>query len=199
MANPEHGRPGLELKFDGVVDDLLSNGYQETDLQYNIARTDGEARTDRIDLINPETSDRLLVVLDSDEQSEALVRQTLGDRSVLALRASSQGVRTYGVPRDAKLLSRVMAVSPYRPDYMHKLMVKNREINHALSELDSNRFGINLDSLVLIGNGDDDLDDVHISVVPPLRLQVATNPIFNGTHDDINKKEAKDETTRQSA
>jgi hypothetical protein len=174
-----------EAKFDHVVDGLTANGYQETDMQYNIGRLDGQSNGIRMDLVNPDTRDRVLITLDGSDLSEAMISETLGHDVMLGLLERSKGVSSYAIPRGARLLSKVLEAAPYKPDYMAKLTSRRDEIQAALAGLDENSFGITDDQLVLSHNGESDQDDVHICIVPPLKAPNVVNAMYSDP--DISK------------
>lgn len=153
-------------------------------MQFNIARIEGQPRRG-YDLINRLNGDRKLWVPDSDTEAESTVRAKLGSHAVLAGTPVSDGI-VYEVPAGTRSLRKTLKTSPYEKAYMQRLSERAHEFLQTLAKLDTNRFGITVDTLAISHNGHDDSDDAYLCAVPPLlpaTPEVATETETNNTQN----------------
>lgn len=171
--------PSLELvPSDELAHKYLESGFTHTNMLFNIGRIEGGPLRG-YDLVNPETNDRLFITESGDEESEKLVLSTLGRHSILHPLERTDDFAVYEVSRGARLLVKTLKQGPYRLPYMQSLSARSFGLMESLYKLDAGAFGLNIENIAITHNGDDDGDDIHLTVIPPLSALSNPNQSIN--------------------
>jgi hypothetical protein len=152
------------------VQALKEEGFTEVSPVFNVAINNKDPYS-RYDLIEPYYHRRLLWTPPSDKDSENIVNDLLDPEhgSVIfpVYERTDEGV-LYQLPENARLLSNTLSSSPYINEYMMSLRLRAAEFLDKLAVLDEDKFGLDINDLIVNHNGSVK-DDVIFSVVPPLQ------------------------------
>ncbi|MBI3624340.1 hypothetical protein HY218_01775 [Candidatus Saccharibacteria bacterium] len=151
------------------------NGWRETDMQFQISRIEG-LRPRGLDIVHG--SGRLLIVENSDLESERIVAKNLGAQAILKRSRHEGIISTYRIPKDARLLVKTLRQAPFVDPYMEHLALRAGTFMHNLAELDPGLFGITIENVAITHDGkDSSRDDVVLTVVPPLMPMHAASTV----------------------
>lgn len=157
--------------------ELLFGAYQTTDMQFNIGRTTGWPQRG-VDLIDPQTRERLFVARTSSPEAEEILNRRLGNRMLeKTLDAgpdiSELPVSVYHVEQGTELLVKVFRHSPYRTEYMNHVAQRAGRLVRQVAALDRGLFGLTPDALALNNNQE---EDASLSLIPPFAEPETRDP-----------------------
>lgn len=139
-------------------------GFKEVEMLFNIGRIEGMPQRG-FDMINTDKQRRYFV-RESSRESEERVREALGRQAVLKSLGEEDGFLVYAVPLGTKPLKKVLDTAPYKREYMDRLAEHGERFLQKIGQLDSGRFGTDINSIAIAHNGSE--DDTHLVLVPPL-------------------------------
>lgn len=144
--------------------------YRETDMQFNIARRDGET-LHSLDIIKRDLQqrDRLLVTRSSSIQSEKLLMHTLGKMSVPKRKLVLPNITIFQLKPGTRPLMKTLEQAPYEQGYMRRLAFTTGAFLRSIHNLDHGMFGLDHNNIA-VGYAPEDRadDDVIFTVAPPL-------------------------------
>lgn len=139
-------------------------GFKEVEMLFNIGRVEGMPQRG-FDLINA-NKQRRYFVRESHRESEERVRESLGRQAVLKSLGEKEGFLVYAVPLGTKPLKKVLDTAPYKREYMDRLAEHGERFLQKIEQLDSGRFGADINSIAIAHSGSE--DDTYLTLVPPL-------------------------------
>ncbi|GAC1500541.1 MAG: hypothetical protein NVS1B10_04230 [Candidatus Saccharimonadales bacterium] len=156
-----------------IVNQHRNNGYIDTNPMFNLAISNND-NIARYDLIHPESETRRLWTPLTDPTSVNLIEELIGNEEhpvfFPIVNETTEG-QLYEIPPSVRSLTSRLEVSPYIPEYMSRLKKRAIEFMGKVAILDRDKFGLDINDLIINHNGDS-VDDVFFSVMPPVLAPV---------------------------
>ncbi len=166
---PKKTVPDEFFNSDIINNFINSRRIKSTELVYNIARVEGE-NARGFDFVDKYSGKRWYLTAASSLFSEKEVRQNFGKHSILKL-VEQQGIfGVYKVPVGSMLLVKTLESPSFHDNYTENLKQRSLEMMQRLYELDSNRFGINIENIAIDHDGfNAGADETYLTIIPPLK------------------------------